>query len=55
VLEDAFSCAPQVLDGIADAAKVIPILEAYCANLLAEQAPHERGRLEAWLDRSMAA
>lgn len=49
VMEDAFSCAPQVLDGIADPAKVVPVLESYLSVLLAEQSPHERGRLETYL------
>jgi len=49
MLEDAWSCAPQVLDGIADAEKVIPILDSYCQSLLAEQSPHKRERLINWL------
>lgn len=54
VLDDAFSCAPQVLDGIEDPAKVIPVLESYCHTLLAEQSPHERSRLASWLERQMS-
>lgn len=50
-LEDAWSCAPQTLDGIADPDKVIPLLDSYCMSLLAEQAPHSRPRLAKWLDR----
>ena len=49
MLEDAWSCAPQVLDGIADAEKVIPILDSYCQSLLSEQSPHKRERLVNWL------
>jgi hypothetical protein len=49
LLEDAWSCAPQVLDGIADSAVVVPVLNSYCMALLAEQSPHQRGRLDDWL------
>lgn len=49
VLEDAWSCAPQVLDGIADPDTVIPVLNSYCHSLLSEQAPHDRARLMNWL------
>ena len=49
LLEDAWSCAPQVLDGIADCEKVVPVLSAYCASLMAEQSPHRRDRLVNWL------
>ena len=48
-LEDAWTCAPQILDGIADAEKVVPILDSYCQSLLAEQSPHKRDRLVNWL------
>lgn len=48
-LEDAWSCAAQVLDGIADPALVIPTLNSYCITLLNEQAPHDRARLKSWL------
>jgi hypothetical protein len=49
MLEDAWSCAPQVLEGIADPDKVIPVLDSYCTSLLAEQSPHKRERLVNWL------
>lgn len=49
LLEDAWSCAPQVLDGIADSDVVVPVLSAYCASLMAEQSPHRRDRLVNWL------
>lgn len=49
LLEDAWSCAPQVLEGIADCDKVVPVLSAYCASLMAEQSPHRRDRLVNWL------
>lgn len=49
LLADAWSCAPQVLDGIADPAKVVVVLDGYCTSLLAEQAPHSRDRLAEWL------
>ena len=49
LLDDAWSCAPQVLAGIADPTKVIPLLDSYCTALLTEQAPHQRDRLRDWL------
>jgi len=49
LLEDAWSCAPQVLDGIADAETVIPVLDSYCHALLTEQSAHRRDRLVNWL------
>jgi hypothetical protein len=48
-LEDAWSCAPQVLEGIADSAKVVPVLTSYCVSLMNEQSPHRRERLVNWL------
>jgi hypothetical protein len=38
-----------VLAGIADPAEVIPVLNAYCHALIAEQSPHQRDRLAEWL------
>jgi hypothetical protein len=52
MLEDAWTCAPQVLDGIADSDKVIPVLDSYCQSLLSEQSPHKRDRLVNWLRAS---
>lgn len=49
VLEDAFPTAPMVLEGIGNPEKVVPVLEAYCSTLLAEQSPHSRDRLATWL------
>jgi hypothetical protein len=49
MLEDAWSCAPQVLDGIADVSKVIPVLDSYCTSLLTTQSPHRRDHLVTWL------
>jgi hypothetical protein len=49
MLEDAWSCAPQVLDGIADCAVVVPVLTSYCVSLMKEQSPHRRDRLVNWL------
>jgi len=49
VLEDAWSCAPQVLDGVGDPEKIVPVLDSYCRSLLAEQSPHKRERLINWL------
>jgi hypothetical protein len=53
LLEDAWSCAPQVLAGIADHKVVIPVLSAYCQMLFAEQQPHDRERMRAWLERGV--
>jgi hypothetical protein len=50
-LEDAWSCAPQVLDGIADVDTTIQTLNSYCRALLSEQQPHSRSRLEEWLSK----
>jgi len=49
MLEDAWSCAPQILDGIADCAVVVPVLSSYCVSLMKEQSPHRRERLVNWL------
>jgi hypothetical protein len=51
LLEDAWSCAPQVLSGIgvANPEKVVQVLSNYCKTLFYEQAPHTRERLETWL------
>jgi hypothetical protein len=49
LLDDAWSCAPQVLDGIADPLIVVPVLSSYCASLLKEQSPHNRDRMVNWL------
>lgn len=51
VMEDAFSCGAEVLDGIADHTKVIPVLESYLSVLLAEQSPHNKARMETFLVR----
>jgi hypothetical protein len=49
LLEDVWSCAPQVLEGIADPTVVVPVLNSYCISLLKEQSPHRRDRLVNWL------
>lgn len=49
IMTDAFPTAARVLDGIADAAKVVPHLESYCRNLIAEQSPHSKDALRTWL------
>lgn len=51
-LHDAWSCAPQVLEGagVTDVEKVIGTLDAYCRSLFAEQAEHNRERLAKWLE-----
>lgn len=52
LLTDAWSCAPQVLDGIADPDKVIPMLTTYCKTLFASQKPHSRQLLAQWLEKA---
>lgn len=54
LLEDAWSCAPQVLDGIADSTQIVAVLNSYVSTLLAEQRPHSRARLSQWLDLAAA-
>jgi hypothetical protein len=50
-LNDAWSCAPQVLDGLTpDVQATVDTLDAYCRSLFAEQAPHSRDRLKGWLE-----
>jgi hypothetical protein len=49
LLADAWSCAPQVLEGIADPQRVVPTLNSYCAALITEGTPHTRERLSEWL------
>jgi len=48
-LHDAWGCAPQVLDGIADPSIIVPVLANYCESLINEQSPHRRDRLVNWL------
>ena len=54
LLEDAWSCAPMVLAGIADFETVVPVLNSYCQALLTEQSPHQRDRLDGWLQLAEA-
>jgi hypothetical protein len=49
-LADAWSCAPQVLDGIADVPSTVKSLDAYCRTLFFEKAEHTRTRLADWLE-----
>jgi hypothetical protein len=49
LLSDAWSCAPQVLNGIADPEEIVPVLNSYVASLIAEGSPHDRDRLTQWL------
>lgn len=49
IMEDAFPTAAICLNGIAEADQVVPVLESYVTTLLAEQKPHERERLNQWL------
>lgn len=50
LLDDAWSCAPQVLDGLSDVETTVQTLNSYCRSLFAEQAPHTRDRLKQWLE-----
>ena len=49
LLEDAWSTADIVLDGIGDVEAVVPALTSYCTALLVEGSPHKRERLAQWL------
>jgi hypothetical protein len=49
LLDDAWSCADRVLDGIAEPEDIVPVLNAYTENLLVTSTEHNRGRLQAWL------
>lgn len=49
ILHDAFPAADRVFAGIADCDVIVPHLDAYCRNLIAEGAPHDRDRLRTWL------
>lgn len=51
-LTDAWSCASQVLEGLADVDHTVQTLNAYCRSLFAEQAEHSRDRLAQWLEVS---
>ena len=42
LLDDAWSCAPQVLEGIADVETTVATLDSYCRSLFAEQSAHTR-------------
>jgi hypothetical protein len=50
LLEDAWPCAVQVLDGVADPVEVVPILDAYVTHLIATQSAHSRAIMGSWLD-----
>lgn len=54
LLTDAWSCAPQVLAGIADPEQVVPVLTGYVKSLFASQTPHSRETLSAWLERGVS-
>ena len=49
LLDDAWSCASMVLDGIGDPEVVVPLLNSYCQSLIVGRQPHERSRLRNWL------
>jgi hypothetical protein len=49
LLEDAWSCAPRLLLGIAEPEPVVAALDNYCRGLLTECRPHQRDELVAAL------
>jgi len=49
-LTDAWSCAPQVLSGLANVDTTVQTLDSYVRSLFAEQAQHSRERLAQWLE-----
>jgi hypothetical protein len=52
LLEDAWSCAPRVFDGITDnVPAVVSCLDNYCRALLVGQTPHTRDAMCAWLEK----
>lgn len=52
LLEDAWSCAPRVLDGFADdVPAMVSCLDNYCRSLLVGQTPHTRDALTTWLEK----
>lgn len=56
LLDDAWSCAEAVLDGISDDVQgTISVLDSYVRCLLSEQAPHSRARLQQWLSLTAEA
>jgi hypothetical protein len=55
LLDDAWSCAPQVLAGIADPDTIVPVLNSYVSSLLTEGSPHDRSRLVSWLQLAEVA
>jgi len=52
-LADAWTCAPMVLDGIADTEPVITALDGYTASLLVTGRAHTREALARWLDQRL--
>lgn len=50
VLDDAWSCAPQVLDGLCDVDTTVQSLNSYVKGLFASQEQHTRDRLARWLE-----
>jgi hypothetical protein len=49
LLADAWSCAPQVLDGMCDVEATVQSLNSYVRMLFHEQSEHSRERLRSWL------
>lgn len=52
LLDDAWSCAPEVLEGLGDPAVIVPILNGYVYSLMALQMKHSRETLGKWLAES---
>jgi hypothetical protein len=50
VLDDAWTCATQTLQGIADVEATIKVLDSYARTLLSTQTPHSRNLLAKWLE-----
>lgn len=50
-LEDAWSCAREVLGDIADVETTVRSLDSYCRALFASQEPHSKARLTEWMSR----
>lgn len=50
LMEDAWSCGPQVLAGIGDPKKILPALNAYCLGLLTTGTAHSKQRLAEWME-----
>jgi hypothetical protein len=53
LLDDAWSCATKVLNGVgADPKVIVPVLDAYVVHLLSTQTKHDRDTMTVWLERA---